>query len=226
METERGENAAETATPSAGGSARGYGGTERRMPRMKTRRRKRIGKGIYRDQYGLSAAVKVGTGDQPSRGRSDSRSTRRCATYGRGRTRPALNFGTRPGGRAPPRAVRFWRTPAYLAQVKHLASFKSRVCEVDAWTALYGRLRRVQGELTSPATFGWSGRARAGLHGPFVLNAEMGVRGRRLSRRTPGGISTAAITPRRFMRRAGRRTFARIRRGTRWRWSWGSGAST
>lgn len=32
----------------------------------------------------------------------------------------------------------------YLAQVKHLASYKSRVCEVDAWTALYGRLRRVQ----------------------------------------------------------------------------------
>jgi hypothetical protein len=32
----------------------------------------------------------------------------------------------------------------YLAQVAHLASYKSRVCEVDAWTALYGRLRRVQ----------------------------------------------------------------------------------
>jgi integrase len=32
----------------------------------------------------------------------------------------------------------------YLAQVKHLASYKSRVCEVDAWTALYGRLRRSQ----------------------------------------------------------------------------------
>jgi hypothetical protein len=28
--------------------------------------------------------------------------------------------------------------------VRHLASYKSRVCEVDAWTALYGRLRRVQ----------------------------------------------------------------------------------
>ena len=32
----------------------------------------------------------------------------------------------------------------YLAQVKHLASYKSRVCEVDAWTAEYGRLRRSQ----------------------------------------------------------------------------------
>ena len=28
--------------------------------------------------------------------------------------------------------------------MKHLASYKSRVCEVDAWTALYGRLRRSQ----------------------------------------------------------------------------------
>jgi hypothetical protein len=32
----------------------------------------------------------------------------------------------------------------YLAQVKQLASYKSRVCEVNAWTALYGRLRRSQ----------------------------------------------------------------------------------
>ena len=33
---------------------------------------------------------------------------------------------------------------AYLTQVKTLASYKSRVCEVNAWTALYGRLRRSQ----------------------------------------------------------------------------------
>jgi hypothetical protein len=31
-----------------------------------------------------------------------------------------------------------------LTQVKTLASYKSRVCEVNAWTALYGRLRRSQ----------------------------------------------------------------------------------
>ena len=31
---------------------------------MTTKRRKRIGKGIYRDKYGLSATVKVGTGDR------------------------------------------------------------------------------------------------------------------------------------------------------------------
>ena len=33
---------------------------------------------------------------------------------------------------------------SYLAQVKHLASNKSRVCEVDAWTAEHGRRRRSQ----------------------------------------------------------------------------------
>ena len=30
---------------------------------LATKRRKRIGKGIYRDRYGVSATVKVGTGD-------------------------------------------------------------------------------------------------------------------------------------------------------------------
>ena len=45
----------------------------------------------------------------------------------------------------------------YLAQVKHLASYKSRVCEVDAWTELYGRLRRVQitAENVRTARAGW-----------------------------------------------------------------------
>jgi hypothetical protein len=33
---------------------------------MATKRRKRVGKGIYRDTYGLSATVKVGTGDHAS----------------------------------------------------------------------------------------------------------------------------------------------------------------
>jgi len=33
---------------------------------------------------------------------------------------------------------------SYLAQVKHLESNKSRVCEVDAWTAEHGRRRRSQ----------------------------------------------------------------------------------
>ena len=40
------------------------------------RRRKRIGKGIYRDKYGISATVKVGTGIAAMQRESGSRSTR------------------------------------------------------------------------------------------------------------------------------------------------------
>ncbi len=49
-------------------------------------------------------------------------------------------------GRSPdsPRGTLAHDAAAYLTQVKTLASYKSRVCEVDAWTALYGRLRRAQ----------------------------------------------------------------------------------
>src|SRR5690606_23952316 len=49
-------------------------------------------------------------------------------------------------------------TTAYLEQVKHLASYKSRVCEIAAWTALYGRVRRVQltGEHVRKARAAWA----------------------------------------------------------------------
>ena len=111
----------------------------------KTVRRKRIGKGIYRDRYGVAAAVKVGTGDA-----AQQREKRfpfdtplkeikiwQEAMRGELRTaqrRPvALSRGTLEAD-----------ATVYLAQVKHLTSYKSRVCEVDAWTALYGRLRRSQ----------------------------------------------------------------------------------
>ena len=61
-----------------------------------------------------------------------------------GRTRCAPSCESRLDGRAQrPRHAR-GRRKAYLTQVKHLASYKCRVCEVNAWTALYGRLRRVQ----------------------------------------------------------------------------------
>jgi hypothetical protein len=49
-------------------------------------------------------------------------------------------------GRSPesPRGTLADDATAYLTQVKTLASYKSRVCGVNAWTALYGRLRRSQ----------------------------------------------------------------------------------
>lgn len=112
---------------------------------MATKRRKRIGKGIYRDAYGLAAAVKVGTGseaqqrekrfpfDTPFKAMKDWQEAMRAEL------RKALHRPT-----AAARGTLEADSALYLAQVKHLASYKSRVCEVDAWTALYGRLRRAQ----------------------------------------------------------------------------------
>jgi hypothetical protein len=56
----------------------------------------------------------------------------------------------------------------YLAQVKHLASYKSRVCELDAWTALYGRMRRSQltGEHVRKARATWT----ADRYSPKTIN--------------------------------------------------------
>ena len=106
-------------------------------------RRKRIGKGIYRDAYGLSATVKVGSGseahqrekrfpfDTPFKDLREWQDGIR-ATLRKLQGRPA----------AQSRGTLDADARVYLAQVKHLASYKSRVCEVDAWKALYGRLRR------------------------------------------------------------------------------------
>lgn len=108
-------------------------------------RRKRIGKGIYRDTYGLSATVKVGTGaDARQREKrfpfdTPLKDIRTWQEAIRGELRAAHS---RPASIA--RGTLEADAKVYLAQVKHLASYKSRVCEVDAWTALYGRLRRSQ----------------------------------------------------------------------------------
>jgi site-specific recombinase XerD len=112
-------------------------------PAKTTPRRKRIGKGIYRDRYGLSACVKVGSGaealqrekrvpfDTPFKELREWQDNMR-ATLRKKQGRPAVaSRGTlEADGRS------------YLAQVKHLASYKSIVSEVSAWTALYGRRRR------------------------------------------------------------------------------------
>lgn len=109
------------------------------------KRRKRIGQGIYRDRYGLSASVKVGP-----RGAAEQREKRfpfdtplREIKKWQAAIKLELQGRQgRPTGAAPGTLEADARR--YLAQVKHLASYKSRVCEVDAWTALYGRQRRAQ----------------------------------------------------------------------------------
>jgi site-specific recombinase XerD len=112
---------------------------------MTTKRRKRIGKGIYRDMYGLSATVKVGTGDhafqREKRFTFDTPFKDIRAWQGAMRSELRL-LQDRPVNSS--RGTLDADARCYLAQVKHLASYKSRVCEVDAWTAEYGRLRRSQ----------------------------------------------------------------------------------
>ena len=110
---------------------------------MKTR--KRIGAGIRRDRYGLAARVKVGSGaaavEREKRFPADTpfKKIRDWQESMRGELRAAQS---RPASTA--RGTFEADAKVYLAQVKHLASYKSRVCEVDAWTALYGRLKRSQ----------------------------------------------------------------------------------
>lgn len=111
---------------------------------MKPKRRKRIAKGIYRDRYGLSAAVKVG-----SRGEERQREKRfpfdtpiRDIRAWQDSIRVELKSSQRPTWALAPGTLEA-DAKRYLAQVAHLASYKSRVCEVNAWTALYGRIRRV-----------------------------------------------------------------------------------
>jgi site-specific recombinase XerD len=108
-------------------------------------RRKRIGKGIYRDAYGLSATVKVGTGDEAHQREKRfpfDTPLKDLKTWQESMRGELRVLQRRPA--AVTRGTLEADAKTYLAQVKHLTSYKSRVCEVNAWTALYGRLRRSQ----------------------------------------------------------------------------------
>jgi site-specific recombinase XerD len=108
-------------------------------------RRKRIGKGIYRDAYGLSATVKVGTG--PEARQREKRFPFDTPFKDLKAWQESMRSELRADQRRPVAAVRGTLAAdatVYLSQVKHLTSYASRVCEVDAWTARYGRLRRSQ----------------------------------------------------------------------------------
>ena len=106
-------------------------------------RRKRIGKGIYRDRYGLSAAVKVGTAadaHQREKRFPFDTSLKNIKAWQEAMRTELRKAANRPA--AASRGTLEADAKLYLKQVEGLASYKSRVCEVNAWTALYGRLRR------------------------------------------------------------------------------------
>src|SRR5262245_22275240 len=116
------------------------------MRELKKRgRRKRVGKGIYRDGYGLSATVKVGTGDRAYQ--REKRFPFDTVFKDIRSWQEAMRSELRALSERPVNLTRGTLeadAESYLAQVKHLVSYKSRVCEVDAWTAECGRLRRIQ----------------------------------------------------------------------------------
>ena len=132
-------------------------------------RRKRISTGVYRDRLGLSATVKVGTGtealqrekrfpfDMPLKEIKAWREAMRAELH-RAQSRPA----------AAARGTLEADVRVYLKQVRHLASYKSRACQVDAWTALYGRLRRAH--LTAMHVREARGRWLAEHYRPKTIN--------------------------------------------------------
>jgi len=109
---------------------------------MKRDVRKRIGRGVYKDRYGLAAVVKVGSGDRAIQRwkrfppDTDHGTVKAWQDAMRPELRRALSAPATPSGTFAEDAA------AYLAQVKTLVSYQSRGCEVAAWVALYGPRRR------------------------------------------------------------------------------------
>jgi integrase len=95
-------------------------------------------KGIRRDRYGWRAYVKVGTLQREKRFKADTL-TKTMQNW-RDETRVAL----RKLARAPVRGTLAEDIRTYLAKptIKSLGSYKSRVCEVEAWVPLYGPMAR------------------------------------------------------------------------------------
>jgi site-specific recombinase XerD len=103
---------------------------------------RRIAKGVYRDKYNIRAVAKVGTGDNaqqrwkrfpPDTQIADIKAWQEAQ-------RPELRRAV--GKPDVPQGTLAEDVKAYLAQVATLASYKSRKCEMDAWTELYGQMKR------------------------------------------------------------------------------------
>lgn len=109
------------------------------------KRRKRIAAGVYKDRYGLSAAVKVGTGDEAMQ--REKRFPFDTKVTDIRKWQDAIRSELRAKqGRAGKAVQGTLEADAkrYLKQVAQMVSYKSRVCEINAWTEKYGRLKRSQ----------------------------------------------------------------------------------
>jgi integrase len=111
---------------------------------IKKRKRTRVGDGIYRDGYGLSAKVQVGTGAEAL---SRSKRFPFDTLIGDIRDWQATTRDDLRKAAKTPKVVKGTleaEAPRYLALVRHLPSYKSEVSNMKAWTALYGRLKPAQ----------------------------------------------------------------------------------
>jgi len=99
--------------------------------------RKRIAKGVYRDRYGISAIVRVRPHPQKEL-RFPFGTELKKIQRARGEERQKLLAKD-----ARPTRGRFTiDARKYLKLVKHLASWKSRCCEIEAWTKLFPKANR------------------------------------------------------------------------------------
>lgn len=104
---------------------------------MKPRRRIRIAKGIYRDRHGLAAIVRVRPHPQLEK-RFPFGTAMKLLQRWQNEERVRLGAIAERAGRGTLKAD----VQRYLKLIKHLVSYKSRVSELAAWTALYPRTLR------------------------------------------------------------------------------------
>jgi integrase len=107
-------------------------------------RRKRIGKGIYRDAYGISATVKVGSGRDALQ--REKRYPFDTAFKEMREWQDKMRADLRKQAGRPASTARKGTLAAdatrFLKMMKGRASYKSLRSEMQAWTTIYGRLRR------------------------------------------------------------------------------------
>jgi len=96
------------------------------------RRRVKIGKGVYRDRYGISAIVRVRPHPQQELRFPFGTALKEIQRQrGEARTKLLAKEARLTRGRFKADAAK------YLKLVRHLASWGSRCCEIDAWVKLY-----------------------------------------------------------------------------------------
>lgn len=135
---------------------------------------KRISPGIYRDAYGLRAVVDVASGRKEKRFAGGTplpeikrwREEAKVKLDAKARRRPSQAGTLRVDARR------------YLAQIKGLASWKSRRSEIEAWIAAYGDRRRgtlTEGDVRA-AVAKWRSEGRAVGTGDDVTRKPYSVR--------------------------------------------------